>query len=177
MPSISRIASASLLLALVLPNTTPAQETGANASSAKIQCKDCDTITPFKGTEGLGVTIIVKDSFATSNLDAIVRQLPGPSGSTMIGLRRAAITPELLYDALTAIASVRTKHQGPPPATATTYLRAVSKRRPVPTEDRAWIADIIAQLERAKRVKIDRVGIVPAINVTIDSTKAHKTKG
>jgi len=168
---ILRSASVLFLLALATPNTATSQELSPD------HCKECKNTTPFDNTDGLQVTIVIKESFAVAGVDAVVRQLPGTSGSTVVGLRRAAITPELVYDALVSIASVRTKHHGPPPAVAATRLMASSHRRPVPSADRAWIADIVSQLASATPMTVTGVGTVPAINIVIDSKKAHKAKG
>jgi hypothetical protein len=168
-------ACALLLLTLALPSAAISQQPSSSRIAASGNCTKCENITPFDNSEGLHVTMVVKESFAKADVDAVVRIRSGPSGSTIVGFRRSAITPELVYDALTSVASIRTRSHGAPPDRATAHILASNHRRPIPIADRDWIADIVSQLAYAKQTNVLGVGSVPVINITIDSKKAHKT--
>jgi len=111
---------------------------------------------------------MVRDGFAKSTIDAVIRDEPGVGRPPLIALKRSAITPALVYRALASLSEDRVKHSGPPPARATTVLSAGSAFEAVPDEDSAWVAKLIAQLSAAPTTNIAGVGSFPAVTFTID---------
>ena len=127
-----------------------------------------DRPTPFDQTRGVSALIMVRETFAQSNMAAVIRDDAGSSATPLIALKRSAITPELVYRALTAISESRTKHHGPPKKRATIVLASNASFEAVPDEDAAWITALITKLSAAPLTDIPGVGRFPAVTLAID---------
>jgi hypothetical protein len=130
-------------------------------------CRHCNRPTPFNGTQGVSVIVMVRDGFVKSTIDAVIRDEPGIQ-TPLIALKRSAITPALVYRAFASISEGRTKHNGPPAKRATTVLSSSSDFEAVPTEDAAWVAQLITQLSSAPMTDVAGVGRFPAVTFTLD---------
>src|SRR5262245_48240735 len=95
-----------------------AQAPVESAGSPRV-CNHCDRATPFGETRGVKVVIMLRDAFAQPSIDAVIRDEPGATSPPVIALRRSAVTPSLIYRALSALSEDRTRHHGPPPKRAT----------------------------------------------------------
>jgi hypothetical protein len=153
----------------------PGQSAVLSAPTAETACKHCDRPTPFDKTQGVSVTIMIRDGFAKPTIDAVIRDEPGAVSTPLIAIKRTALSPALVYRAVTSLSQSRTKYNGPPPKRATTVLSSGSAFEVVPDEDRAWVASLIAQLSHAPTSDIAGGGRFPAVNFTID-TKALRVK-
>jgi len=110
---------------------------------------------------------MLRDGFADRTVDAVVRDEPR-GGKPLIALRRGALSPTLLYRALTSLSQSRVKHDGTPITRATTLLSAGSEFQDVPDEDRGWVMRLMTQLSNASTTEVAGVGRFPAVTLTID---------
>jgi len=129
-----------------------------------------DRPTPFGRTQGISAIIMVRETFAQSSLAAVIRDEPGTASTPLVALKRSAITPELVYRALTSISENRTKHNGPPQKRATMVLSSDANFEAVPDEDAPWVTALITKLSAAPLRDIPGVGRFPAVSFAIDKT-------
>lgn len=164
---LNKIQAVALAAAIMLPgHRLPSQS--ANPAAPATPCRHCDRPTPFEKTQGVAVTIMLRDGFADRAVDAVIRDEPGVAGKPLIAIKRTALSPALVYRALASVSQSRVKHNGPPNNRATTRLSAGSEFQDVPDEDRAWVTRLMTRLSGAPMTDIAGVGRFPAVTLTID---------
>jgi hypothetical protein len=163
-----KIPAAALAAVILLPTHHIAAQSAGGASIAPLPCRHCERPSPFEKTQGIAVTIMLRDGFAKRTVDAVIRDEPGSVSPALIAIKRTALTPALLYRAFSSLSESRVKHNGPPTKRATTVLSSGSAFEGVPTEDRAWVADLMTRLSAATPTEIAGVGKFPAVTLTMD---------
>jgi hypothetical protein len=163
-----KIQAVAVAAALLLSGHRAAAQSTSAAPPPSTPCKHCDRPTPFGQTQGVTTIIMIRDGFAKPSIDAVIRDEPGNASTPLIAIRRGALSPALLYRALTSLSESRTKFNGPPPRRATRVLSSGSAFEAIPDEDRAWVASLITQLTGAPVMDIAGIGKFPAVNFTID---------
>ena len=131
-------------------------------------CSHCERPSPFENTQGVAVTIMLRDGFASRTVDAVIRDEPGSGSSPLIAIKRSALSPALVYRALASLSQSRQKHNGPPSKRETMRLSGGSTFQAVPAEDREWVGRLMTQLAAAPATDIAGVGRFPAVRFTID---------
>jgi hypothetical protein len=164
-----KIQAVALAAALLAPSRHLTSQIASTANTAAT-CKHCDQPTPFDKTQGVSVTVMLRDAFATPTVDAVIRDEPGNAGMPLIALKRSTLSPALVYRALSSLSQSRVKHNGPPGKRPTTVLSAGSDFQTVPDDDRAWVAKLMTQLSTAAMAEIPGVGRFPAVTLTLDKT-------
>ena len=163
-----KIQAVALAAAIFIPAQRIAGQSGGTASIAALPCRHCEQPSPFNKTQGVVVTVILRDNFAKPSVDAVIRDEPGNASPALIALKRTALTPALVYRAFASLSESRVKHNGPPTKRATTVLSSGSAFQAVPPEDRAWVAGLLTRLSAAGPTDIAGVGKFPAVTLTID---------
>ena len=163
----NKIQVLALAAAIAVPGHQLASQ-GTNADVAATPCRRCDRPTPFQNTQGIAVTIMLRDDFSDRTVDAVIRDEPGSGNAPLIALKRGALSPALLYRALASLSQSRAKHDGQPVKRATTLLSAGSAFQEVPDEDREWIARLVTRLSGAPPTDIAGIGKLPSVTLTID---------
>ena len=164
---LNKIRAVALAAALMVPGHRLASQSERPATPTT-PCRHCERPTPFQNTEGLAVTIMVREDFASRTVDAVIRSEPGSASSSLIAIKRAALSPALVYRALASLSQSREKHKGPPSKRETMRLATGSAFQAVPDEDRAWVDRLVTQLSGAPATDIAGVGRFPAVRLTID---------
>jgi len=164
---LNKIQAIALAAALMIPGQRLASQSTRPAMPAT-PCRHCDRPTPFEKTQGLAVTIMVRENFASPTVDAVIRDEPGSRSTPLIAIKRAALSPALVYRALASLSQSREKHNGPPSKRETMRLGSGSAFQAVPDEDRAWVERLMTQLSGAPATDIAGVGRLPAVTLTID---------
>jgi hypothetical protein len=163
-----KIQAVALAAALMIPSHHLAGQFVSATGKQVASCKHCARPTPFDRMQGVAVTIMLRDSFATPLVDAVIRDEPGNTSTPLVAFKRTALSPALVYRALSSLSQSRISHHGPPSKRTTTVLSAGSEFQGVPDEDRAWVARLVAQLSTAPMTDVAGVGRFPAVTVTID---------
>jgi hypothetical protein len=138
------------------------------AVPASTFCRHCDRPTPFAQTQGVSVVVMVRDTLPQPTMAAVIRDEPGQSSKPLIALKRSAITPALVYRALSSISQSRKKYNGAPASRATNVLASSARFEAVPDADRDWVARLIQQLSTAPMTDIAGVGQFPAVTFALD---------
>ena len=167
---LNKIQAVALAAAIMIPGQRLASQSANTAVAPEAPCTHCERPTPFEKTHGVAVILMVRDGFANRTLDAVIRDEPESAGKPLIAVKRGALSPELLYRALTSLSQSRARHDGAPPKRATILLSSGSTFQAVPDEDRAWVANLMSQLSAAPTMDIAGVGRFPAVTLTIDKT-------
>ena len=161
---LNKIQAVALAAALLIPVHRLTSQSGRPATP----CTHCERPTPFEKTQGIAVTIMVRESFASRTVDAVIRDEPGGASTPLIAIKRTALSPTLVYRALASLSQSRQKHNGPPSQRETMLLGTGSAFQTVPDEDRAWVQRLMTQLSGAPTTDIAGVGRFPAVTLTID---------
>lgn len=162
-----KIPAVALAAALMIPAQRLTSQSTTPTRPAT-PCRHCERPTPFEKTEGVAVTIMVREEFADRTVDAVIRDEPERAGKPLIAVKRAALSSALVYRALASLSQSREKYNGPPSKRATTRLSAGSAFQAVPDEDRVWVGNVMSQLSAAPMTDIAGVGRFPAITLTLD---------
>ena len=165
---LNKIQAVALAAALAIPGHRLAGQSANAAVMPATPCRHCDRPTPFEKTEGVAVTIMLRDGFADHTIDAVIRDEPGSAGKPLIAVKSGALTPALVYRALASLSESRVAHGGPPSTRVTKLLSAGSQFQSVPAEDRSWVAQLMTRLSAAPVTDIPGVGRFPAVTLTID---------
>lgn len=109
-------------------------------------------------------TLIVKDSFSSSGVSAMIRRTKGLTGEDVIAVRRNAITPELIRAAFSSLAKSRARHGESPNETVLVRLRDATQYGRLSLSERTLYVAIIQQLKNAPVRDVSDFGRVPAIS-------------
>lgn len=114
------------------------------------------------------MTVMVKESFPDTALQAIISRSPGKSGHDIIAIRRSALSPELLSAALNSLRRSRVRHGEQPNGKVTIRFMHVDRLPSIPDTDRAGIEVMLRHLANAEPQKLDRIkGRVRSIEVPL----------
>lgn len=115
---------------------------------------------------GETVTIIVKESFPDTALQAIVVRSRGKASHDVIAIRRDALSAELLSAALVALKRARLRYGSEPRGKVSIRFLRNQKLSPMPMGDRARIEAIISQLVSVAPQRVPRIkGVVQIAEV------------
>ena len=114
------------------------------------------------------VTVVLKERFTYSTrLAAVLQRNPGSDGLDIIALKRSAATPELLATLVGTLIQLRTQQGDAPAEKTTVVVYDGRKHRPLSSEERARMEDVIARLVAAPSQAVPGAGNVPAVRVDL----------
>lgn len=169
-----KIQAVALAATIAIPAQRLAAQSAGTAPIGSLPCRHCEQPSPFTNTQGVAVTVMLRDSFAKPTVDAVIRDGPGNATPALIALKRTALTPALVYRAFSSLSESRVKHNGPPAKRATMVLSSGSAFQAVPPEDREWVANLMTRLSAAGPTDIAGIGEFPAVMLTIDKNALRR---
>lgn len=145
----NRAAPASEALPTAAPNAT-----GANGAADR--------------AAGHPVMLVLFDDFSSPGVVAFVRRTGAGEGPTLIGIKRRALTPGLLYTTMRLVPSVVRQHADGRTISTTIHISRRQRLVPVPVDKGARLEELMSRLVSAPQRELPRLGRHPVLEVTDD---------
>lgn len=119
---------------------------------------------PSNGT----VTVIVKESFPDTALEAIVVRSGGKASHDVIAIRRDALSADLLAATMNALVRARSRYGANPDGEVSIRIRHGQRLPPVPDGDRARINTVLTRLTLQRPQRVARIkGLVRILEIPL----------